>query len=193
MTVTLTSDSRNASANFPFISDGKWHVDGQGSGAQGPTIVANRAYAVPFWPGRRCRLTNLSMNIGVAFTTPGTIRAGVYATLSTGLPGALVTDFGTVAETAATKEWASLTTDLDPSLYCAVLVPQGGSTGTPTWSSCNIRHPLVFETNASAINPNTNKTAYYSDTGFTGALPATFGTPAGIIVGPSLAFKFSVL
>lgn len=182
----------DAAANIPIVSTGRWHVDGQGSGAQGPTIVVNRAHAVPMWPGRACTLTDVALNIGAAFTTPGTIRAGCYSSdAATGLPAALLGDFGTVVESAITKSWTGLTLTLAPVLYWFVITAQGGSGGTPTWSSRNISHPLVTESNGSAPNPNTNRTAHYSDTGFSGAYPSTFGALAGIIVGPSLAYKLT--
>lgn len=182
----------DAAANVPMVSTGRWHFDGAGSAAQGPTIVVNRAYAVPLWPGRACTLTDLSMNIGVAFTTPGTIRAGCYASnATTGLPSVLLTDFGTVVESAATKSWTGLTQTLGPVLHWIVVTAQGGTGGTPTWSSRNWSNPLVSEANASAPNPNTQRTAHYADTGFSGAYPASYPTPDGIIVGPSLGFKLT--
>lgn len=182
----------DANANFPIVSTGRWHVDGQGSGAQGPTIVVSRAYATPVWPGRACTLTDVAMNIGAASSTPGTVRAGLYASDSaTGLPSSLVADWGTVVESAASKIWSTLAQPLAPVLYWSVFALQGASGGTPTWSGRNITHPLVTEANAGTPNPNTNRTAHYSDTGFSGAFPSTFGALAGIIVGPSVAYKFT--
>lgn len=182
----------DANANIPIVSTGRWHTDGQGSAAQGPTIVVSRAYATPLWPGRVCTLTDIAMNIGAASSTPGTVRAGLYfADAATGLPAGLVADWGTVVESVASKIWSSLNQALSPNLYWCVLSLQGASGGTPTWSSRNISHPLVTEANAGTPNPNTNRTAHYSDTGFTGAFPASFGALAGIVVGPSVSYKLT--
>lgn len=179
-------------ANIPLVSTGRWHFDGAGSAAQGPTIVVDRAYAVPLWPGRECTLTDVCMNVGAAFSSPGTIRGGLYAADAlTGLPSSLITDASTFVEATGTKSWGSLTNLLAPILYFWVVTAQDGTGGTPTWSSRNWSNPLISEANASPPNPNTQRSAYYSDTGFTGAYPAAFGAVAGIVVGPSLGFKLT--
>lgn len=179
-------------SNVPLVSAGRWHFDGAGSAAQGPTIVVNRAHATPLWPGRACTLTEVSMNIGAAFSSPGTIRGGLYTSDAlTGLPTTLISDFGTFVEATGTKSWASLTLALAPTLYYVVVTAQGGSGGTPTWSSRNWSNPLITEANASAPNPNTQRTSHYTDTGFSGAYPASFGAIAGVNVGPTLGFKLT--
>jgi hypothetical protein len=132
------------------------------------------------------------MNIGAAFTTAGNVRAGLFdSDPDTGLPVNRITDYGTTAATATTRSWTSITDVLYPRLYWTVIAWQGGSGGSPTYSVRNIAHPLVMETNASAPNPNTNFTAYYTDTGFSGAFPSTFGAIAGTIVGPTCAWKLT--
>ncbi len=179
-------------ANIPLVSTGRWHFDGAGSAAQGPTIVVSRAYAVPIWPGRECTLTDVCMNIGAAFSSPGTVRGGLFAShATTGLPTILLTDAGTFVEATGTKSWTGLTNVLAPTLYYWVVTAQDGSGGTPTWSSRNWSNPLITESNGSAPNPNTQRSAHYTDTGFTGAYPTTYGTPAGVVVGPSLGFKLT--
>lgn len=183
----------NGVSTIPIVSSGNWHVDGFGSAAQGPTIVVSRAYFVPIWPGRECTLTDIAMNVGAAFSTPGTLRAGLYtANMDTYRPSALVGDYSTVVEATGSKAWTGITAALGVTMYFACVVAQGGTGGTPTWSSRNCSHPLITETNASAPNPNTQRSAYYSDTGYSGTLPAAAGAMAGIIVGPSLAFKLTV-
>lgn len=179
--------------NIPIIStsSARWYRDGYGSAAQNSTTTTvNRAYAVPIWPGRKCTLSDLTINIGASFTTAGNVRAGLFdSDDDTGLPVNRITDYGTVAATVGTKLWTGLTDVLYPRLYFHVFTWQGGSGGTPTFSVRNIAHPLIHEVNASAVNPNTNATAYYTDTGFSGAYPATFGTVAGSAMGPTAAWK----
>lgn len=179
--------------NIPIISttSARWYRDGYGSAAQNSSnTVANRAYAIPIWPGRKVTLSELCINIGAAFTTAGNVRAGLFdSDDDTGIPVNRITDYGTQTATAATRQWTGLTDVLYPRLYFTVITFQGGSGGTPTFSVRNIAHPLIHEVNASAVNPNTNFTAYYTDTGFSGAYPSTFGTVAGSTMGPTCAWK----
>lgn len=192
-----TADGGIARVGFqgtlPIVSTGKWHRDGYGSAAQGSAApVVSRGYAIPIWPGRKCTLTDLAMNIGAAFTTAGNIRAGMYESdPDTGLPADLITDYGTQTATATTRSWTGLSTILYPRLYWTVLAWQGGSAGSPTYSARNIAHPLIAETNAGAPNSNTNMTAYYRDTAFSGAFPDPFGAVTGVIVGPTCTWKLT--
>lgn len=194
MTYTDRATTRSGLANFPLVASGRWHHDGPGSPAQGPTLTAGRAMGSLLWVGRPCTLTGIAINVGATFTTPGVIRAGLFTVnTTTWYPDALITDYGTVTEATGTLSgWtvSSALTTRNP--YSLVLTWQGGVTGTPTASSRNISHPLIIDPSGSAVNPNTNRTAYYTDTGFSGAYPSSFGTPAGIMVGPSIAYKFTV-
>lgn len=194
MTLTPNSSTRDAAASLPVISSGCWHVDGFGAAAQGPVIIANRTYFVPFWPGRTVDVGGLAMNVGVAFTTPGTIRAGLVSSSASYMPSALIEDYGTVVEATGTKSWANMTvlSRSNSRLRFFAITAQGGVTGSPTWSSRNCSHPLIFDPTVAAVNPNTQRTAYYID-GITGAYPATFAAVDGVVVGPSLAVKLTAV
>lgn len=193
MTYIDRATTKSGLATFPIVASGRWHVDGMGSGAQGPTLQAGRAMGSPLWVGRTCTLVGIAINIGATFTNVGTIRAGLFTmNTTTWYPDALITDYGTIVEATGTQSGWTISSALTPrNPYAVVLTWQGGTLGTPTASSRNISHPLVIDPSGSAINPNTNRTAYYTDTGFSGAYPSSYGTPAGIMVGPAIAYKFT--
>lgn len=169
--------------NVPLLSSTRWHaIEAQGTGAA-TALQANRAYAMPFRPGRVGVLTGVAVNISAAFTTAGNVRAGLYRDDGTGLPGARVADYGTVAATAGVRSWTGLTTNLSPTMYWLVFAWQGGSSGSPTFTGKNIWSSYIGT--AAAASPGNSNTAYYTDTGFSGAFPSSFGAVAGTVVGPA--------
>jgi hypothetical protein len=168
---------------------GRWYMqDWTAAGTAAPT--ANRAYAMPFLVPRRATLSGLALEVVAAFTTAGNVRAGLY-TDNQGVPDArTVTDYGTVAATVGVKTWA-VSTALRPGIYWATFAWQGGSAGTPTYRSPGAGYAPGIGDLAGTPNLNTSHSAYFQDTGFTGAFPANYGFPGGQIVGPRYAIRFS--
>lgn len=168
--------------NLPVIRSGTWHgLPAYGSNATA-NVPVNRMFALPFHPGRKATLTGMAGNVTLALVG-GSLRMGLYASDADGvLPGALVADYGTVtAGVTGIRSITGLSTAVRPVLYWLVIGRQGGVvnlglTTRATWD------PIVSETTPSG---NANLNAYYID-GVSGALPASFGTPAGSDTGPAL-------
>lgn len=170
---------------------GYWFPLQEGTPVNTVTPTNARAYAMPFWPGRACTFTDLAMEVTTAFTTAGNIRAGVYTDDGTGLPGSrTVTDFGTVSGSAAVKTWAPTTFAMTPQLYWIVIAFQGSSGGSPLCRGAAGYNRFVGET-AATPTLSSNISAYYTDTGFSGAFPSTFGAIAGSVFGPAMHVKVS--
>lgn len=155
-----------------------WYPVQSGGGLQTTNVQTNdRAFAYPFYPGRKCTLTDFATRITA---TPGTgnLRIALYGTLSTGLPGALIADYGqkgTLTANTTISGW-TVNTDLQPALYWVVLAVQ--TTVPPSMACQSIFSPYVPDlVGAPPMSATTSSAAFYTDTGFSGAAPGTFGTP----------------
>jgi len=171
--------------NLPVIASTRWH----GLPAYGNTATANvpvdRMFALPFWPGRTCTLTAMAANVTLALVG-GNLRMGLYAS-DGALPTTLVADYGTVsAGLTGSRLITGLSTSVRPVLHYLAIGRQGGIvnlglTTRATWD------PVVSEatpTFAGTLN------CYYID-GVGGALPGTFGTPAGLDTAPAISVQLT--
>lgn len=153
-----------------------WYPLQPGGTTYDGSSVNNRAFAFPLAPGRKCTLVDFAMALAAAVHV-GNVRAMLYGTLPTGLPGALIADYGTKlltgnANTTITGWTAG--TALEPTLYWVVLAMQTSTAGS--WKSQFWFSPLLP---LLAVPTGVRQSgALYTDTGFSGAAPATFGTPA---------------
>lgn len=173
--------------NVPVIRSTAWHLV-PAYGAPGTANVpVNRMFALPFWPGRRTTLTGLAGNVTLALVG-GNLRMGLYNADSTGLPTTLVADYGTVgAGLTGIRSITGLSTVVRPVLHYLVIGRQGGvlNLGLTTLTTGD---PIVSEVGTPVIGGNRN--AYYID-GVSGALPASFGAPAGTDNSPALAVQLT--
>lgn len=171
--------------NLPVIRSTAWH----GLPAYGATgtanVPVNRMFAIPFWPGRACTLTGLAGNVTLALIG-GNLRMGLYASDGV-MPTSLVADYSTVsAGLTGIRSITGLSTAVRPVLHYLVIGRQGGVvnlglTTRLTWD------PIVSET-APTITGALN--CYYID-GVSGALPASFGTPAGLDTAPAISVQLT--
>lgn len=171
--------------NLPAIRTTAWHTLPPFGPAGSASVPASRMFALPFWPGRSCTLTAMAANVTVA-VAGGSLRMGLY--LSDGiLPTTLLSDFGTVTVgVTGIRQINSLSVAVRPVLHYLVIGRQGGLvnlglTARDTWD------PIISETTPT-ITGNLN--TYYQD-GIAGALPASFGTPAGSIQGPAVSVQLT--
>lgn len=171
-------------ATHPFIRTTGWHNLPAWGSPNTLVAVLNQAYALPFLPGRECTLTQMAINITLLGL--GNVRGGIYnADQNSGLPTTLITDFGTISTgLAGQKTWTGLTNSLRPILYYVVVVQQGV---VATYSSRDSWDPIVSET-AAVFGQDRNA---YNQTGITGALPASFGTPSGTSTSPSIFLQLT--
>lgn len=171
--------------NLPIIRPTAWH----GLPAYGSTgtanVPVNRMFALPFWTGRTCTITAMAANVTLALVG-GNLRMGVYESDGV-LPTTLLADFGTVtAGVTGIRQITGLSTVVRPVLHYLVIGRQGGVvnlglTTRVTWD------PIVSETTPT-INANFN--CYYID-GVSGALPGSFGAPAGLDTAPAVSVQLS--
>lgn len=171
--------------NLPVIRTTAWH----GLPAYGATgtanVPVNQMFALPFWPGRTCTLTGMAANVTLALIG-GNLRMGLYASDGV-LPTSLVADYGTVtAGVTGIRSITGLSTVVRPVLHYLVIGRQGGVvnlglTTRQTWD------PIVSETTPT-ITGSLNS---YIQTGISGALPASFGTPAGLDTAPALSVQLT--
>lgn len=154
------------------------------------TAAVSRSYTYPFVITRSGILSGIAMEVVTAFaTTAGNVRAGIYDDDGGRMPTNRVVDLGTQTGALGVKVFPS-TQVLNPGIYwiCAVFQGSAGTAGTVRTTQGY--HEFLGDPAATpAFNSNLN--CYYSDTGFTGALPATFGAVAGITSGPRFAVRFS--
>lgn len=172
--------------NLPVVSTTRWHLL-PAYGAQGTANVpAGTMFALPFWPGRTCTLTAVAANVTLALVG-GNLRFGLYTATAAGLPGSLVADYGTVdAGLTGIRQITGLSTTVRPVLHYLVVGRQGGALnlGLTTRSTGD---PIVSE----ATPTIAGNFSAYTQTGITGALPASFGTPAGVDTGPSISAQLT--
>jgi hypothetical protein len=171
--------------NVPVVFSTKWHSLPAYGAPSAVAIVLNRAYAIPFWPGRSTTITGVAAEVTVLGV--GNLRAGLYtASPATGAPNTLIADWGTVSTgLAGVKTW-TVSQAVRPVLYWLVLAQQGlvalSLRSRDTWD------PIVSD-DTPVLNANRN--TYYRDTGFGGAFPASFGTPDGSVQGPSAMLQLT--
>lgn len=171
--------------NLPVIRSTAWH----GLPAYGATASANvpvnRMFALPFWPGRSCTITAMAANVTLALVG-GNLRMGVYESDGV-LPTTLLSDFGTVtAGVTGIRQITGLSVAVRPVLHYLVIGRQGGVVNLGL-TTRNTWDPLVSETTPT-ITGSLN--CYYID-GVSGALPASFGAPAGLDTAPAVSLQLS--
>lgn len=171
--------------NLPVIRSTAWH----GLPVYGATATANvpvdRMFALPFWPGRRCTLTAMAANVTLALVG-GNLRMGIYESDGV-LPTTLLSDFGTVgAGLTGIRSITGLSVAVRPVLHYIVIGRQGGVVNLGL-TTRNTWDPIVSEA-APTITGSLN--CYYQ-TGIGGALPASFGTPAGLDTAPAVSLQLT--
>jgi hypothetical protein len=174
------------------IASNRWYMTQIGNPTTANWTVS-RMYAVPLYMTRYGRLINVAVDVSTAHTTTaGTLRAGIYYGDKYNTPTTLLQDFGTTAATVGIRTWTAFTRDLAAGQYWLVIVPQGGTGGTPQFRSAQGVHEGVGDTGAtpSTTFMNGSVNTYYSATTVAGALPASFGTIGGAIAGPRIAVRF---
>lgn len=170
--------------NLPIVRAGAWHSLPPFGSAGTAAATANRLFALPFWPGRRCALINSAVNVTVA-AIGATLRVGLY-TSANGLPQSLVREFGSMSLAAVgVQQFPGFSTPIEPQLYFLSMVRQGGL--AITLSARDTWDPVISEA-APTLAGNLN--AYYID-GVSGALPEEYGPPAGTIQGPSASVQLT--
>ncbi len=183
--VTGTPVVLGPTGNIPVVRSTGWHnLPAQGA-VSTVSPPADRLFALPLWPGRSGTLTAAAVNVTLALVG-GNVRIGLYASDGV-LPTTRIADYGTVsAGLTGVRQISGLSTSLRPVLQFLAVARQGGAL-TLTLSSRDTWEPLVTETSPLL---DASRSAYYID-GVSGALPSSFGTPAGTVQGPSATVQIT--
>jgi len=137
-------------------------------------LVANRLYAVPVFVEQDTPIDTLAINVA---SGTGNLRFGVYYPTSSGLPGALLSEAGTVAVTAAFKTVsASITL---PAGY-SFLALESDSTPTVAHFQAAV---AIFGTDGASVLGGCYVAHTY------GTLPSDFGSPTFQTVAPRIMFR----
>lgn len=130
--------------------------------------------AHPMWWEHDVAVAKIGVYVSVVGTTGALLRAGLYSD-SSGRPGSLLVDGGTVsAESTGVKEWA---TNMAPSASRVwfVVVAQGGAGTRPTLAYGSGSLPGIRQSGSTSGHYNLNCCGFSNGDGLTtGALPASW-------------------
>ncbi len=185
-----TPISLGVGAKFNDIGAARWYMTTSGAPTTS-TPIANRVYAIPFMLNRSAQLTGIATEVVTAFTTAGTVRAGLYYGDITNSPTTLIADYSTVAATTGIKTW-SMTQNLTAGSYFVAICYQGGSGGSPAFRTTSGQADYVGDVAATPASTYFNgaQNTYFSATTQSGALGASYGTVSGSTGGPRVAVRF---
>lgn len=140
--------------------------------------------AMPLPLGSACTIATIGVSVTTAGQAGALYRLGIYADDGNGRPGLLLVDADTVAADAIAKVEATVGLYVPAGRYHLAAVPQNCATTAPlvNGTTGTVDPPIPLNTLANAWLTNQN---CWSQTGVTGALPTTWGTPvqggAGVI------------
>lgn len=171
--------------NLPVIRATAWQTMPPTGSIGSANFPADRLFALPFYPGRKCTLTGIAANVTLALIG-GNIRFGIY--LSDGaVPTTLLADYGTVGVgLTGVRSVTGLSTPVRPVLHFLVIARQGGvlNLGLTSRDTGDASVSETTPTFGAGLN------SYYRDT-VPGALPASFGAIAGTINSPAVAVQLT--
>lgn len=176
--------------------DGRWHAAPDGAISLGAQTLGNTTLRVfPLVIARKLRITDVGINVTTAGESGSVFRAGIYSDIATGggfFPGALVSEFGTLAADAiATPTIGSLTVDLDPGIYWIGGAVQGAPTTQPALTGTS--STLYTLNDSSAANAIPNARTGFSQNTVSAGLPAQFSNSGAISAIPRVGYKVTLL
>lgn len=116
--------------------------------------TANRGLWALFMVNRTTTYDRIccEVTVGGVGGTP-VIRMGIYEALTTGAPGALVLDAGTIDSTAIAVKEITISQSLDPGAYFLYFCSEGATTTEPTFRALNhISMDIVNYNNATNLS-----------------------------------------
>lgn len=162
---------RLAAGNYMFATSPS---GGSTSNAHGNNVLR----LMPWWVPRPLEIDRIGAEITAAGEAGSKMRLGIYADNGNAYPGALLLDAGQIAADSATVQELTCALTLSSGLYWIGGAVQGAPTTPPTVRINSTWYPPVPI--AVGGMPAANSTAVgYSQTGVTGALPATFTSTIG--------------
>ena len=171
----LVPDSSTSSglAWAPFmrpVQSGQYVQAWQGAGNSNQTTTLNELNFTPVYVPQSLTADRIAVNVGIAGSAGAVVRLGIYSpSATTGLPGALVLDAGTVASDSTGFKEITISQALNTGLYWLSVVSQT--------ATCSLRRPGTFiggfvhwTSDATAREtPGVNR---YRQTSVSGSLPS---------------------
>lgn len=158
---------------FPTFASGVYHGTPVAAKSTG-TVSSGQLLAAPFFVRHTTTFDRIAAEV-TSFTANALLRLGVYATLATGLPGALVFEAGTI-DAGASNSFKTITINqqLTPGLYWLTSLAE---TATATYRLAASSSDFVPAQGAAT---STLSGGFFRLGVATGALPANYGTPDGV-------------
>jgi hypothetical protein len=163
------------------MASGRWY-DTNGTAATGSPGGNSRGILTRVLFGAPCTLNGISVDVTVIGQAASVFRFGIFADAS-GLPGSRIQDFGTVAADALGANPLTISQAVLAQWYWLCVAPQGQTPTLATVRTSNVI-PLQSQVGNTVPGGAAAFAAYYFDTGFSGALPSSAGTPTGTL-GPA--------
>ena len=150
------------------------------------TLGVGTLRVCPFWVPNAITLNRLGGEVTLTGDAGSKIRLGIYNDDGTGRPGALVLDAGQIAGDSVAVQQLTINQALASGLYWIGGAVQAVTVTQPT-VRCNVPSAGASATgywpisDAGTAIPGAGATGIgFAQTGVTGALPGTFGTPSGL-------------
>lgn len=173
---------------FNDYATGRWYMTQSGM-STATALVNNRCYAAPLVVPRAATISGISVEVTTAWTTTvGSVRVGIYGD-SNLAPGTLLTDLSGLAASVGVKVF-NPAFGCTPGIYWLVMAMQGAAGTAGQIRTVQGQHEFLGDP-ATTPTLNGNMNCYYTDTGMSGAFPASFGNVAGLVAGPRFAVRFS--
>ena len=172
-----------------LLDDGYYYGPDHGAATSTLAITKDTMYLIPMWLPSGYTITRLAMSVTGAGGAGSVIRMGVYEATSTGLPGALLVDGGTIDGTSATVQEVTVSAAVNAAgWHYLAAVSQVGT--LPTVTSMQPLAGVSFRA-STATNALSAIRAVPQVTSVTGALPDPCGTLLGTATttGPLIVIK----
>lgn len=171
VTIAATGGGGSSSSAYLPMKTGAYYMTGLATTTTLASPTANRLYAVPIYVSSS--LTAISLTVATTtVTTSGVARIGIYNTATSGDPGTLLLDAGTVSYSANTTAYSiTISQAITPGWYWLASVVQTGSSTWVGYSNGAINGPYQTQRAFSTASSNA-VVGYYTDN-VTGALPST--------------------
>jgi hypothetical protein len=200
--VRLLADGSVAAGRIALLTDpvlgpaplsiGRYYAAGFGGQITTEALTIDREYAVPVDLDRASRTFD---RIGISVSTAGTagsvVRLGIRDTGADGLPGALISDFGTVDSATTGDKELVINRTVTPSFGRRVWLTAAPQVAVPTLRVFSVSHHPAISANSLAGVYQGGALAFQA-TGVAGALPAMYPTPGSPRTqAPVIAYRLS--
>lgn len=149
--------------------------------------TASQVFYCPFPVYEAFSINSIGIGVSSAGGSGSVVRLGLYAD-SSGVPGSLITDYGTIDGTSATYQEITISTSLTAAtLYWVAVVWQGGTAGSVRAIGVGDGSEWI---SLGALSQETRSSVFF-ESGVAGALPGT-ATPSSTPINTPPAVKVRV-